>query len=131
MPPGSAKPSSRAATLDAAPLCSRLIENSAERRDLDRQVVVLDHRSGPHGLHDLVFRDQLSVAFDQQPGEIERPRTQQNRRCGPRGIQPKEAEAIEAKPSHRKTSPGPNWCMRWFSGTFVPPVIENPAPVCA
>jgi hypothetical protein len=46
------------------------------------------------------------VPFDQQPGEIERPRAQCNRRCGADGIEPKEAEAIEPKAFAQKNLPG-------------------------
>src|SRR3984893_2154384 len=58
--------------LDAAALFSVLIEDAAQRRNLDRQVAFLDHRSGPHGFHDRVFRDQLPWPLDQQAEQVER-----------------------------------------------------------
>src|SRR6516164_8463789 len=50
--------------LDGAPPRSPLIENPPERRDLDRQIGVLDDRPPPHGRHDLLFGDEPAGPFD-------------------------------------------------------------------
>ena len=51
-----------------------MIENPAERRDLDGQIVVLDHGARPDGSHDLVFRDEIAVARDEHAQHVERAR---------------------------------------------------------
>ena len=58
--------------LNAAPFRSSLIENPAERGDLDGQVGVLDHRPPPDGRHDLFFRDQFARPLDEHAQNIER-----------------------------------------------------------
>ncbi len=47
--------------LDAAAPFSVLIEDAAQRRNLDGQVAFPDHHSGPDGLHNRLFRDQLPL----------------------------------------------------------------------
>jgi hypothetical protein len=51
--------------LDAAAVLAVLIEDAAQRRNLDGQVAFLDHHSRPDGLHDCVFGDQLPLTLDQ------------------------------------------------------------------
>src|ERR1700730_11084677 len=65
--------------LDAASLRSPLIENAAKRRDLDREVAVLDHHSRPDGGDDLALRDETARPLDQHTEQIERPRADRDR----------------------------------------------------
>jgi hypothetical protein len=51
--------------LDAAALLAVLIEDPAQRRNLDGQITFLDRRCGPDGVHDRAFRDQLPLPLDQ------------------------------------------------------------------
>jgi hypothetical protein len=46
-----------------------LIEDSAQRRDLHREVGFLDRSSEPHSREDLVFSNHLTLPFDQQSEE--------------------------------------------------------------
>jgi len=46
--------------LDAAAVRAILIEDTPQRRDLDRQVVVFDRDPGPCGGHDLIARDEIA-----------------------------------------------------------------------
>ena len=57
--------------LDAASLGVPLVEDATKRGDLDGQVVVLDHRSRPHGSHDLVLRDEIAIALDKHAEHVE------------------------------------------------------------
>src|SRR5262249_1585476 len=57
--------------LNAAPFRSSLIEYSAERRDLDRQIGILDHRPSPDGGYDLLFQDEIAGPLDKRPENIE------------------------------------------------------------
>ena len=59
--------------LNAASLGTTLIENPAERRDLDGQVGVLDHRPPPDGRHDLFFGHQFARSLDEHAQNIEPP----------------------------------------------------------
>jgi hypothetical protein len=52
------------------------------------------------------FETRSPCRFDQQPGEIERPRAQGNRRRDAGGIQPKETEAVEAEALAQKNLSG-------------------------
>ena len=56
------------------PSRSSLIENPAQRRDLDGQIRILDDRPSPDGGHDLFFQDELTGPFDQYGKNIESPR---------------------------------------------------------
>jgi len=59
--------------LDAAASCSPLVENPAKRRDMNRQIVVFDHRFRPDGVHDLVLRDQIALMCHEGIEHRERP----------------------------------------------------------
>ena len=48
------------------------MSSAAARADLDVEVAVFDYRSWPDGLDDLVSRDELARAIDQQPENVER-----------------------------------------------------------
>ena len=50
--------------LDAAALFTVLIEDAAQRRNLNRQVAFPDHRPRPDGFHNRVLRYQLSLVLD-------------------------------------------------------------------
>jgi hypothetical protein len=52
--------------LDTAALFSVLVENAAQRGNLDGQIAFIDHHSWPDYLHNHVFRHELPVPFDQQ-----------------------------------------------------------------
>jgi hypothetical protein len=81
--------------LDAAALSAVLIEDAAQRRDLDRQIAFLDYRSGPHGLHDRIFRNQLPWPLDQQAEQAERTRANHDRYSDTRPVQPEQIAADE------------------------------------
>jgi hypothetical protein len=54
---------------------SALIEDTAECRDLDRQIAFLDHGLGPNGGNDVVPRNEPAVPLQQDTENIERPRS--------------------------------------------------------
>jgi hypothetical protein len=83
--------------LDAASLRSPLIENAAERCDLDGQVVVFDHRSRPDSGNDFVLQDEVAVPLDQYTEHIERARADRDRNENTAGITPAQAAPVEAK----------------------------------
>src|SRR5260370_31256424 len=56
--------------LDAARLWLPVVEDATKRGDLDGQVVVLDHRSRPDGSHDLLLRDEITVALDKHTEHV-------------------------------------------------------------
>jgi hypothetical protein len=60
--------------LDRAALGARLIENTAQRRNLDCQVTVLDHGIGLGRSHDLVLCDEIAGPSDQDAENVERTR---------------------------------------------------------
>jgi len=66
--------------LDAAPLCSPVIEDAAQRCDLDVKVAVFDCRSWPNGVYDVGPRDEIPGAIDQYAENVERPPADCDRR---------------------------------------------------
>jgi hypothetical protein len=52
-------------------LWAALVENPAERRDLNSQVGVLNHRPPPDGRHDLFFGDEFARPLDKHAENIE------------------------------------------------------------
>ena len=48
-----------------------VVEDATKRGDLDGQVVVLDDRSRPDVGHDLVFRDEIAVARNEDAEHVE------------------------------------------------------------
>jgi hypothetical protein len=51
--------------LDATRALRSGIEDAAQRRDLDREIAFLNHRSRPDDTHDLVLRYEIARAVDQ------------------------------------------------------------------
>jgi hypothetical protein len=74
--------------VDVALLCAPPIEDAAKRRDLDREVAVLDHHSRPDGGDDLALRDETARPLDQHTEQIERPRADRDRHENTAGITP-------------------------------------------
>src|SRR5438874_10070623 len=56
-----------------------LPEDLAERGNLYRQIVLLDHRSGPDQVQQFVLGDQPIAPFNQRQQHIERTRAQRRR----------------------------------------------------
>ena len=56
----------------------RSIQNAAQRRNLHRQVGILNRRSRPDGLHDLILRNEIAGAFDKHAEDIEGARADSN-----------------------------------------------------
>jgi hypothetical protein len=81
--------------LDAASICPALVEDPAQRSDLDSQVTVFDNGSAPHGGDDLVFRDQLAAPLKQERQDVERPRAEPHRNLS----------AVLAPPEQPTTAP--------------------------
>ena len=50
--------------------------------DLDVEVAVFDYRSWPDGVDDLVSRDEVARAIDQQPENVERTPADRYRQAG-------------------------------------------------
>jgi len=92
--------------LDAASLRSPAIEDAAKRRDLDGQIVVLDHRSRPDGGHDLVFRDEIAVGSDQHTEHVERSRADRDCYEHSAFIPPEQAAPVEAKAPEQENLAG-------------------------
>jgi len=65
--------------LDAAPVRPPAIENPPKRRNLRRQVAVLDDHFRPDGSHDLVLRHEIATPPHQQGEQVERARADGNR----------------------------------------------------
>jgi dienelactone hydrolase len=74
------------------------IEDPAQRRDLGRQVALVDRRPAPHGGHDLVSRDDLAMAFDQHLQQIESARSHRHRRQSPVRLDPEKTAAAPIEP---------------------------------
>jgi hypothetical protein len=65
--------------LDTTAFRPTLIEDAAQRCDLDGQVVVLDHGSRPDRSHDLVLRDEIAMSLDEYPKHLEGARPDRDR----------------------------------------------------
>jgi hypothetical protein len=104
-------------SLDAAAVCSPIIEDPTKRGDLHGQVAVLDDGSRPHRLHDLVPGDEITRAFDQDTQNFEgagadRYGNESAAVILPKQVTPVEAEALEQEDVctgervHASASPG-------------------------
>src|SRR5262249_11307370 len=89
--------------LDAATLRPALIQDSAERGDLHRQVAVLDDGSGPHRIHDLVPWDEVTRTFDENAEDFERPRADRQRNKGAALVAPE--QAASGRPEEKPFDP--------------------------
>jgi hypothetical protein len=65
--------------LDAAPLCSPVIEDPAQRCDLDVEVAVFDRRPRPDGVYDVGSRDEIPRPLDQHAENVEGARADRHR----------------------------------------------------
>jgi hypothetical protein len=92
--------------LDAAPLCSPVIKDAAQRRDLHVQVAVFDRRSRPDGLDDLGSREEIAWPLDQHAENVERARSDRHRSENTALIPPEQNTGAPSgrKPSNRETS---------------------------
>jgi hypothetical protein len=54
--------------LDAAALLAVLIEDPAQRRNLDGQITFLDRRCGPDGVHDRAFLEGAEAPVKRATG---------------------------------------------------------------
>ena len=52
---------------------SAVAEGSAQGGDVDRQIRLLDHGSGPHDAHEFALADQLARAFYKRDQDIQSP----------------------------------------------------------
>jgi hypothetical protein len=75
------------------------IEDPAKGRDLNKQIILLDHRLGPHGGDDLFLRNDVASSLDQSGENVERSRPDRDRDEGTVVIAPEQpaAKAVEAK----------------------------------
>jgi hypothetical protein len=84
--------------LDETALRAVLIEHTAQRRNLDGQVVILDHRSRPGGGHNLVPREEISRSLKQDAEHIERTRADFDRRQSGIFIPAEQAAPVQTEP---------------------------------
>jgi len=63
-------------------------EGLAQQRHLHLQVVVLDHRAGPHLAEQLVLADHPALGPDQRGQHLERPPAQRDRLAVKKGFSP-------------------------------------------
>ena len=68
--------------LDAASVRSAAIEHLAQRRDLGRQIAVLDNNPRPDGHHDLILCNEIAVPPHQQDEQVEGARAERYRDKG-------------------------------------------------
>jgi hypothetical protein len=87
-------------------LWAALVENPAERRDLNSQVGVLNHRPPPDGRHDLFFGDEFARPLDKHAENIECSQADCYRNENAALIASRQtlASPVETKSSNRKMS---------------------------
>jgi hypothetical protein len=56
-----------------------LVQDAAERRDLDRKVSLFHRGTGPNGGHDLILRYEVATAVDQFAQDIDGTRAKVDR----------------------------------------------------
>jgi len=88
--------------LDAADLLAIAIERTAQCRNLDCQVIVVDHHPRPGGRHNLVPRDEVARPLDQHAENAEGARADFDRRRGGIVIPPGQAAPVKAEPPEQK-----------------------------
>src|SRR6516225_1222665 len=84
-------------SLNAAGTRSPMIENTAERRDLDAQVIILHYSVRPDGSYDFVLRDEIAPGRDQYTKQVERARADRYRDKHPLLIPPKQTSPLKAE----------------------------------
>ena len=85
--------------VDATRSRTARVERLAQGGDLDREVAFLNRQSGPDRIHDVLLRDELTTAFDEDMKDVQRPRPQGHERAvrARQPAMPIEAEALEQK----------------------------------
>ena len=99
--------------LDAASLRPALVEDAAQRSDVDGEVAVLDDRALPHGIGNFILRNQAADPFDQQGKDVERTRAQGDGNLCAVFAAPEQTApgAVEAKVSEQEYTGMVNTCM--------------------
>ncbi|MGC2202127.1 MAG: hypothetical protein WA633_18565 [Stellaceae bacterium] len=89
-------------SLDAAAVLAALIQRAAQRRDLLRQIALLDRYSGPDPCHNVAFRDDRALMLGEQQEQIERARAERDRYGPSCPIQAEEAPPVKLKAIEEK-----------------------------
>jgi len=84
--------------LDAAAVRVVLIEDTPQRRNLDRQVIIFDYDARPRSGHDLVARDEIARPLQQHAEHVERARAGFYGNQSGFFISPEQAAPIETEP---------------------------------
>jgi len=84
--------------LNAATVRAVLIEDTPQRGDLDRQVIVFDDDSRPCGRHDLVPRNEVAGTVEEYAQDVERARAKFHRSERGVSISPEQAAPVELEP---------------------------------
>jgi hypothetical protein len=89
-------------SLDTTALRPTRIEDAAQRRDLDGQVIALDRGSRPDSRHGLVLRDEIAFRGNEHTKQVERARADGYGDEYPAFIQQEQAPPVEAKALEQK-----------------------------